>query len=1039
MSASLGQQGASPNNTPTFSGQELISNLNVCNILGNDGVTRAWTDGHQFNNSTPPPAEWRREGVDYSPSYLANVGLWGHKESDQIAADITTLVEYLCSSWDAFKAIYDKENRQDQNALVEAIAQNVYDLWGANPGWSSHHQETYKDAVKRMVKYKITTHKPPVTKSSSNKPNNSTEHISSEYLQSNIRNMMPEREAANGNQNNIQIEDMVLIVSRDANWDGNNMNIHKFSRSIRSFDGWQTKDMSKAVNKWLRSRPISFNPNKEEIHLLCPNAFYGQVVTTNINWIRPALLEEHFNNAVNLKMKIMPNHTIQTFHPIRASRDIAAKEEKTSMFFANRPFKTCVSGLFECNPPTEATWKETQHFFKLLPSCESDANTFQVQGIKQPIHLHHLMLLTQARKMVQDIPVMFLADGAGLDPVKSALLLLWGQNAPCIMDAKTSVGTATGGNGGIHRHGDAAPGCTHPSLIICSTQHSFNEWKEKFDATFDSTCPLTPELVMLRNPKDAKTSLTHTTRIPTPIDEPQPYSTPQTRKVYLEMRRGGVGADGLSKHVKAAYPGTQFQAVFLDHRVPVKHQSSTPEDDFIIIDDSNTHGPGGSMNSLNQPNFHPLKVYILHGLWWEETQELLPYLELIKDQFAHQTKFAETSGLSTMPNNTINELEALIQKTRQSKNSHNVLYDKYRCKTYNKNLRQLLSKLSIRRFHDTIIPFDNGRNSVIQLLQIPISIVKRLTYADRQMEVCHENFSAAREAFEWMENPESGETSSIPSITRQRLMDMLTTTQVIATMPSLAELFPDGYFQTWAAATDISKELHHQQAICLSFNLSNAETEKNQFAEDDWLFKRVAGITKQDAKINWLITTIESIVQSIPDPHSGSVNDTLEKIVVLVQANFVCRIIASIIKGRFEHEGITLLTSNMDASLQAKIIHEFQTPTKDDALVDDEDVTMANNLVPAMPANNAAPRILVAVQDAISPAIDLTCANHMIFLEPGLFPSDEVRISKQMHAASQMRRCFLYRPMVEGLQIEDMTRCAEKREWFFKRLRKLRD
>ncbi|EMD86552.1 hypothetical protein COCHEDRAFT_1034364 [Bipolaris maydis C5] len=258
-------------------------------------------------------------------------------------------------------------------------------------------------------------------------------------------------------------------------------------------------------------------------------------------------------------------------------------------------------------------------------------------------------------------------------------------------------------------------------------------------------------------------------------------------------------------------------------------------------------------------------------------------------------------------------------------------------------------------------------------------------------------------------------------------------------MPSLAELFPDGYFQTWAATTDISNELDHQEDICLRFNLSNAVTEKNQFVKGDWLFNYVAGIIKDDAKINWLITTIESIDQSTPDPHSGSVNDTLEKIVVLVQANFVCRIITSIIEQRFGHEGITLLTSNMDANLKAKIIHEFQTPTKHDALLDDEDVTMANNPVPAMPANNAAPRILVAVQDAVSPAIDLTCANHMIFLEPGLFPSDEVRISKQMHAASQMRRCFLYRPMVEGLQVEDMTRSAEKREWFFERPRKVQD
>ncbi|EMD86551.1 hypothetical protein COCHEDRAFT_1218145 [Bipolaris maydis C5] len=712
MSASSSQQGASTSDTRPRSGRGLISCFQLCDILRNNGASRAWTDGHQFDNSIAPPDKVQKRGVHYSPSYLAKVGLWGHKESDQIAADITTLVEYVCSSWDAFKAIYDKENPQDQNALVEAMTQNVYDAWGASPGWSSHHQETYKDAVKKMVQNKTTTHKPPVTKSSSYKPNN-TESIPSEYLQSNIRNMMPEREAANGNQNNIQIEDMVLIVSRDANWNGTNMNIRKFSRSIRSFDGWQTKNMFKAVNKWLRSRPISFNPNKEEIHLLCPNAYYGQVVTTNINWIRHALLEEHFNNAVNLKMKIMPNHTIQTFHPIRASSDIAAKEEKTSMFFANRPFKTCVSGLFECNPPTEATWKEAQHFFKLLASCESDANTFQVQGIKQPIHLHHLMLLTQARKMVQDIPVMFLADGAGLDPVKSALLLLWGQNAPCIMDAETSVGTATGGNGGMPLRGDAAPGCTHPSLVICSTQHSFNEWKEKFDATFDPTCPLTPKLVILRSPKDAKTSLTHLPNISTPIDGPQPYSIPQTNRVYLEIRRGGVRADGLLQHVKAVYPGIEFGAVFLDHRLPVEHQTSTPEDDFIIIDDGNTYEPRGSMNSLNQPNFHPLKVYILHGLWWEETQELLPYLELIKDQFARQTKYAETSGLSTMPNDTINELEALIQKTRQSKNPHNVLYDKYRCKTYNKNLRQLLSKLSIRRFHDTIIPFDNGKISVI--------------------------------------------------------------------------------------------------------------------------------------------------------------------------------------------------------------------------------------------------------------------------------------------------------------------------------------
>ena len=84
--------------------------------------------------------------------------------------------------------------------------------------------------------------------------------------------------------------------------------------------------------------------------------------------------------------------------------------------------------------------------------------------------------------------------------------------------------------------------------------------------------------------------------------------------------------------------------------------------------------------------------------------------------------------------------------------------------------------------------------------------------------------------------------------------------------------------------------------------------------------------------------------------------------------------------------------------------------------------------------HNSNPRILVAVLDAVAPNIDLTCANHMIFLKPALFPSKEVRIAKQMHRATQTRRCFMYRPVIEGLSVEDIARSRRQRKKWLDRL-----
>ncbi|KAJ5057914.1 hypothetical protein J3E72DRAFT_433177 [Bipolaris maydis] len=524
MSASLGQQGASPNNTQLLSGGALIQAFAQCPALRNDGVTRAWTEGHQFDNSIAPPDKLQKRGVHYSPAKLANLGLWGHKESDQIAADITTLVECVCSSWDAFKAIYDKENRQDQNALVEAIAQNVYDLWGANPGWSSHHQETYKDAVKRMVKYSITfkpksrsatphvtKQKPPKNKGKTTqtpaqetqrKPKQEEcESVASPALKKDIIESPYKRVKINPVINKLEMKDMALFVSRDVNWDGDSMPpINNF----RELQFIETNDVEKATDcipKWLRSEAVQWDPYEEDVIILNSGPFHGTSVGFDFHTFSAAFLHAYRNLERSLRLKIVPkkgNDFDMEYDPDliltppwvseeeeeeeeeakeRDEEEINDGEEQTMNFeeVMNRTSPILAKFTFE-------EWCNARKFFGMPPLLKMINKKEKVKWIKKPLYPHQYMMIYQATRILEERGAMFLADEQGLGKTIMTISLMWLKNVLVHMTRSINRFRNNNENAKKHLPEDASTGQECPSQgyfpfkCICNPDSPARNW-----------------------------------------------------------------------------------------------------------------------------------------------------------------------------------------------------------------------------------------------------------------------------------------------------------------------------------------------------------------------------------------------------------------------------------------------------------------------------------------------------------------------------------------------------------------------------------
>ncbi|EOA84811.1 hypothetical protein ACJQWK_07107 [Exserohilum turcicum] len=109
-----------------------------------------------------------------------------------------------------------------------------------------------------------------------------SEHGASPKAVGQAAHILLERDTAEGIENEIAIEDMVLIVSRDIKWDGISMPKPKYSKTttIRNLESWQKTGQRGTIMSWLRSQQVRYNPDREDIYLLCPNE-YNNVVAKN--------------------------------------------------------------------------------------------------------------------------------------------------------------------------------------------------------------------------------------------------------------------------------------------------------------------------------------------------------------------------------------------------------------------------------------------------------------------------------------------------------------------------------------------------------------------------------------------------------------------------------------------------------------------------------------------------------------------------------------------------------------------------------------
>ena len=150
-----------------------------------------------------------------------------------------------------------------------------------------------------------------------------------------------------------------------------------------------------------------------------------------------------------------------------------------------------------------------------------------------------------------------------------------------------------------------------------------------------------------------------------------------------------------------------------------------------------------------------------------------------------------------MQDNILNKIRGLLSKTNARSVVQAEFFNKDGRRQYPTKLRQLLSAITIRRYHDTTLFLDNDQNRQIKPLLNPILSGERLKYEDACLEICNYDFNTIQQALKSIVDQDTPNKDINSLIPKSTFVWMYETCQIIATLLLLIKLIKNDEFKKW--------------------------------------------------------------------------------------------------------------------------------------------------------------------------------------------------------------------------------------------------
>ncbi|KAH4606494.1 hypothetical protein HBH82_108060 [Parastagonospora nodorum] len=451
-------------------------------------------------------------------------GVISNDSKAQLQRDLNKIIEALWGSWDtAYQEIDTRsENEENKSLLWTAVAGHLFSLWDAaiqyddDPRFRTIFEKYvgYRVREQRKVKVKSeerASHGRDTPKESANtNANESTEEsgptgrlrpksptkprtpvkrnaslsTSPTRTPKRPRIVKPECDAdPSWTGNTIPLSMISLLVSRDTNWTGVGLPSDGFHvKPISAFlsPGQAALYDATSISTWLLSEKVDWKPEHERLVVLTPDDNYERSVDKDLDELVDIIAQQHRNNQVQVKMKLVSTTPVTEAAPIDPARTAHTVAEETEAvddvdgvaFLLEdiqihdgdsrgddlSPLKTTVINIPPPPPEkiapaeilmanfTKNQYNEARAFFNLPPVKKMKAEQVKIKWITKLLWPHQIMFLCQGtRKLIQN-GSLFEADEQGLGKTLQTVGLIWLNKLMVYMDESIQYWRQSGSN-----------------------------------------------------------------------------------------------------------------------------------------------------------------------------------------------------------------------------------------------------------------------------------------------------------------------------------------------------------------------------------------------------------------------------------------------------------------------------------------------------------------------------------------------------------------------------------------------------------------
>jgi SNF2 family DNA or RNA helicase len=421
---------------------------------------------------------------------------------------------------------------------------------------------------------------------------------------------------------------------------------------------------------------------------------------------------------------------------------------------------------------------------------------------------------------------------------------------------------------------------------------------------------------------------------------------------------------------------------------------------------------------------------LLSGTPWEEINDIKPYWETMRCQARTLRALWEQLGDETSKKklaDTKDDFDQFIRfslqdeenKERRRKNRKPDSIEDESIQKHSKTFGQCLAIITIRRTTDTRIPEDFPFNSPIVKLPPLRTVQVPVVYDAQTLHACNNNTTQWQKELGGTRGNSKKEVSSKMLLNKFRME--VQTSQSIVSLPTLLAMTDKGSFNNW----DHNKG--ERPGGPIKFTQHRIQVQ-GFYKEDCSLRNEVADACNDDLKANAMCDIIQDIlsgdekqlrvaerakIRSLKH-FIGEPSDYLEKIVVAAQTTMTAIVLYDILCKQFGDDTVCLLTGLVSILEREKIIENFT-----DQL---EDAKGMDNGQPQRFKHSKRPRVLIADVRVMAVGPNLYRANHILVIEPSGDPSQDAQLKKSAHRIGQIRACFIYNFMVEGMVVEGVMK-----------------